>query len=354
MTAGSAPGPRGLATSDGPLLDAHDLLLVDLDGVAYLGDQPIDGAAAALATARERGVGVVFVTNNASRPPAVVASQLVAMGVSAQPTEVMTSAIAAAAELARRFPVGAAILVVGGVGVREALLDAGLRPVDSATDQPAAVMQGFAPEVGWAMLAEASLALHTGVPWIATNADPTLPTPRGAVPGNGSLVAALTTATGRTPEVIGKPAPALFEAALAASGGKAPLVVGDRLDTDIAGAGAAGMPGLLVLSGVSGAADLLAAGPAMRPDYLGRDLRALLLAHPAATAVGGVATCGASRASVRGEEVVIEEIDGDATSDGLDALRVLCALAWSADRSGPGAQRSSEMYEAALRSLDLN
>jgi glycerol-1-phosphatase len=354
MTAGTTPGARGLAASEGPLRDAHDLLLVDLDGVAYLGDRPIAGAAEALTAAREAGLRVVFITNNASRPPSAVADQLVAMGVSAQPDEVMTSAIAAAGELARRFPAGTPVLVVGGVGVHDALVAAGLRPVGSAADGPAAVVQGFAPEVGWTSLAEASVALRAGALWIATNADLTLPSPRGPLPGNGSLVAALAAATGLRPEVIGKPAPALFTAALAAGGGTRPLVVGDRLDTDIAGARAAGLPSLLVLSGVSSATDLLAAGPASRPDHIGRDLGALSLAHPAAEGGSGVATCGATRASIARGAVRLEQSAGEATPDGLDGLRALCALAWSTDEPDPAADDAFGMYEAAVKTLDLD
>lgn len=353
MAVGTTPAASGLAASEGSLLHAHDLLLVDLDGVTYLGDRPIEGAAAALTAAGAAGLKVVFVTNNASRPPAAVAEQLVAMGVPAQPSEVMTSAIAAAGELARRFPAGTPILVVGGVGVREALVGAGLRPVTSAAENPAAVLQGFAPEVGWTSLAEASVALRAGATWIATNADLTLPSPRGPLPGNGSLVAALTAATGLHPEVTGKPERALFDAALALGGGSRPLVVGDRLDTDIAGARAAGLPALLALSGVSSAADLIAAGPASRPDYIGRDLRALALRHPAAAAHDDAATAGASRVSIVDGAVRLEEAAGTATPDGLDRLRALCALAWSSGGSGPAAGLS-QVYKTALKSLDLD
>jgi HAD superfamily hydrolase (TIGR01450 family) len=304
-----------LGASPRPLTEIHDLLLVDLDGVVYQGKQPIPGAADALAAARSAGGRLIFVTNNAARPPAAVAAQLTGMGVTATAEEVMTSAVAAARVLAGRYPEGTPILVVGGAGVRDALESVGLRPVSEFDDAPRAVLQGFSPEVGWEALAEASVALRAGVPWIATNIDATLPSERGPLPGNGSLVAALATATGLQPEVIGKPQPALFDAALAAGRGSAPLVVGDRLDTDIAGANAAGLPSLLVLTGVSTARDLLAAASGSRPTYLGQDLAAIGVAHP--------------------------------PDDGLAALRELCAAAWSGSLS-------PDQYDQSLESLDLD
>jgi glycerol 3-phosphatase-2 len=339
----------GLTASGGALVGRHDVLLVDLDGVAYLGDRPIDGAAQALGVARDAGVGVVFVTNNASRPPGEVATQLEAMGVAAHVSEVMTSAIAAAAALAGQLPAGAAVLVVGGPGVRDALTDAGLTPIDSADDRPAAVLQGFAPEVGWRALAEAALAINAGATWVATNTDLTLPSPRGPLPGNGSLVAALKAATGRQPRVIGKPAPALFSAALAAHPGDRPLVIGDRLDTDIAGARAAGLPSLLVLSGVSGARDLLGAGRHERPDYIGRDLRALLTDHPGASVTDGVATSGGATATLVDGGVRVSSSDLAPTADGLDGLRALTALAWANEK----VDSVRQVYDDALKKLSL-
>jgi glycerol-1-phosphatase len=318
-----------LSGSDGRLLDEYDMLLVDLDGVVYLGDEPIDGATAALQAARDADVGVVFLTNNASRPPAGVADMLRAMGVPATADQVMTSAIAAARVLARRLAPEAAVLVVGGAGISEALTGVGLRAVHRAADDPVAVVQGFSEDVGWRSLAEASVALRAGAQWLATNADATLPSPRGPLPGNGSLVAALSTATGLMPEVIGKPEPAVFRAAVEAAGGERPLVIGDRLDTDIAGARNAGLASMAVLGGVSTAADLLAAVPDARPTYLGRDLGGLALTHPRAVVRGQAATCGGARAAVAGDAVTVGSTDAPATSDGLDGLRALCALAWS-------------------------
>jgi len=260
-----------------PLVDGYDTLLVDLDGVVYLADDPIPGAAEALDKVRADGRRVVFVTNNASRTPEQVAAALQAMGVHADPEEVLTSSMAAADELARMLPAGAPVLVVGGDGLRRPVAAAGLQPVAKADDGPVAVVQGFSPDLTWALLAEAAVALRRpDVPWIATNRDATLPSPRGPLPGNGAMIQAVVLATGREPTVIGKPEPQLLQAATRMTGAKQPLVVGDRLDTDIAGANRAGLPSLLVLSGVSRAADLRAAPPEQRPTYVGDDLSAVL------------------------------------------------------------------------------
>jgi HAD superfamily hydrolase (TIGR01450 family) len=335
----------------GPLLDGHDLLLLDLDGVLYVGDQPVGGAASALEAVRARGVPVAFVTNNAARTPGTVAEQLREMGVPATDSEVVTSSMAAAQLLADDLDPGAAVLVVGGIGVRQALLDVGLRPVSSADDDPVAVVQGWSAEVGWQMFAEATVAVRAGARWVATNLDATLPSPRGPLPGNGSMVAALTTALGRSPEAVGKPEPALFRTARRLAAGDRPLVVGDRLDTDIAGARAAGIPAMLVLTGVSSPSDLLRAEPDLRPDYVGRDLGALLSRHLAVEidAAGDRASCGDWVLRRTGDEVDIESRGGAAHDpDGLDGLRALCGLAWTT----PGL--TDDMIAAVLKDLDLD
>jgi HAD superfamily hydrolase (TIGR01450 family) len=357
-TADPAPRRR-LDASAGALLDIYDGLLVDLDGVVYLGEDPIDGAGEALAAARTAGVRPIFVTNNASRPPGVVADQLAGMGVDATADDVMTSSIAAARMLAERLAPDSPVLAVGGPGVGEALRAAGLRPVDGADAEPAAVLQGFGPDVGWAQLAEAMVAIRAGAAWIATNTDVTLPSPRGPLPGNGALVAALAAATGQTPEVVGKPEPALFAAALAAISVRRPLVVGDRLDTDMAGAYAAGLPSLAVLTGVSSAADVVAAPPEQRPSYLGRDLRALAAMQPETVISDGRATCRGTTVGLdSGRAVLVRRgdrdgeagDDGDAEADdaGLDGLRALCGLVWSSPAE------TAIHYDEILESLDVS
>jgi glycerol-1-phosphatase len=274
----SAPVPTGR------LVDAYDLVVLDLDGVVHLDGEPVPGAAEAIAQVRPDGPPVLFVTNNASRSHAEVAALLAGLGIEATVEEVLTSATAAAEQLARALPAGAAVLVVGAPALSEAVGSVGLRPVSSADDQPAAVVQGYGPQVGWTQLAEACVAIRAGATWVATNTDATLPTGRGPVPGNGAMVAALRTALGRGPDqVIGKPEPTLFELAARRAGAGRPLVVGDRLDTDIDGAHRAGMDSLLVLTGVDSEQDAYARPPRRRPTYVGDDLTALLR-PPAANA----------------------------------------------------------------------
>jgi glycerol-1-phosphatase len=324
----------------GPLVDAHDAFLLDLDGVVHLGDQPVEYAAAALADVRAHGARVVFVTNNASRDRGDVISLLRRIGVpTGDDDDVVTSAMVAADLLAQRLEPGAHVLVVGGAGLTSALTSVGLTPVRHADAEVAAVVQGWAPEVDWQQLAEASVALRAGAAWVATNDDKTLPSPRGPLPGNGSLVAALATATGLVPDVVGKPHPPLYAAAARQARATAPLFVGDRLDTDIAGANAAGMPSLLVLTGVAEPRDLLAADEPSRPTYFGADLRALLVKHPAPVVDGEIACCG--DAVVRQDGTVVTG------GDPLDVLRAACALAWS------GAL-PVDAYDAVVRSAGLS
>lgn len=318
-----------LAAATRPLLDCYDALLLDLDGVVYLDDQPVAGAREALERVHHAGRAVTYVTNNAAHTPADVVARLTSLGIAATEAEVVTSSMAAADLLAADLPAGSPVLVVGGRGLWSAVEAAGLSPRRTA-DEVAAVVQGWGPEVAWADLAEAAVALRGGARWIATNLDRTLPSPRGPLPGSGSLVAAVQTATGRSPDAVaGKPFAPLFDAARRRSGDGTALMVGDRLDTDIAGAVAADIPTLLVLTGVSTAADLLAAAPESRPTYLGRHLGALMTTHPAVDADG-----------------TVHREPGQA-DDGLDALRSLAARAWS------GAM-PPEQYDEALETLDLD
>jgi HAD superfamily hydrolase (TIGR01450 family) len=260
------------AEAPGNLVDAHDCLLLDLDGTVFRGHLPTPGAVEVLAAVAARAI---FVTNNASRSADEVADHLVALGFTAQAGDVMTSAQSAARAMSRQLPSESRVLVVGTESLAAEIGRVGLAPVRSHNDAPVAVVQGHSPHTGWADLAEAALSIREGALWVATNADVTLPTDRGLLPGNGSMVAALQAATGTTPEVVGKPAPTMLRDALSRGNFHAPLVVGDRLDTDIAAADAAGLPSMLVLSGVSTPADLLLAPHGRRPTYLAEDLRGL-------------------------------------------------------------------------------
>ena len=274
--------PSALGASELPLAEAYDAALVDLDGVVYVGPAAVPGAVAALTGAREFGMQLAFVTNNASRTPEAVAAHLSELGVAASPAEVATAAQAAARILVERLAPGSKVLVVGGPGLVEAVGAAGFALVTSADDLPAAVVQGYTAATSYAELAEAALAVRAGALWVAANRDATMPSARGQVPGNGALVAALMVATGREPTVAGKPELALHRESIDRVAARRPLVVGDRLDTDIEGAVRAGCDSLLVLSGVTDADQLLAAGPAQRPTYIAADLGGLLVAHPPA------------------------------------------------------------------------
>lgn len=257
------------------LAQEHDCLLLDLDGTVFRGKEATVGAVDTLASLDAR---TLYVTNNASRGPAEVAQHLVELGFSADADDVVTSAQSAARLLAAQLPAGASVLVVGTESLAAEVKLVGLRPVREASENPAAVVQGHSPETAWANLAEAALAIRAGALWVAANVDRTLPSERGLLPGNGSMVAALRTATDCEPQVAGKPATALLKDALARGEFSAPVVIGDRLDTDIAGANAAGLPSLLVLTGVSTVADMVFAIPEERPDYVAPDLRSLLTA----------------------------------------------------------------------------
>jgi glycerol 3-phosphatase-2 len=316
-----------------PPAAVHDVALLDLDGVVYVGPHAVPGAAEALERAATLGLRSVYVTNNASRPPSAVAEQLRSLGVAADEGDVVTSAQLAAGILARRLPAGAKVLVVGGAGLHEALSAEGLVPVTTMDDEPAAVVQGFAPEVGWRDLAEGARAVRSGLLWVATNLDLTVPTPHGPAPGNGSLVAAVAAAGGRPPdEVAGKPGPRAFRDAAARAGSRRPLVVGDRLDTDLEGARAAQIPGLLVLTGITGVSELLAATRGVRPDLVGRDLGALLVAHPeASTDDDGIGRCNEAVVAAGDGKVVVHQTGSDA----VDLLRAACAAVWDAGGDPP-------------------
>lgn len=249
----------------------HDCLFVDLDGVVYRGRQAVPHAVEVLAEFPGR---VLYVTNNASRPPETVAAQLAGYGLPARPEDVVTSAQAAAVHLASVLPRRARVLVTGGEGLRQAVAENGLRLTASAEDADA-VVQGFSPELTWKDLAEASYALARGIPWVASNTDMSVPTARGIAPGNGTFVAAVASATGRQPIVTGKPHPPIMNLARARANAVRPLVIGDRLDTDIAAARAAGMPSLLVLTGVTGWQDLLELPVGELPTMVAADLRVL-------------------------------------------------------------------------------
>lgn len=321
------------------------MVLLDLDGVVYVGSDPVPGAAAALEKARAAGVRLAFVTNNASRTPESVSAHLTELGVAAVPGEVVTSGQAAARVLAERLPAGSGVLVVGADALRQEVVARGLRVVGGAADRPAAVVQGYSVDTGWRDLAEAAAAIHAGTLWVATNTDATIPSPRGPLPGNGSLVNAVRMATGVDPVVTGKPEPALHQESVRRTGAVRPLVVGDRLDTDIEGAARVGCDSMAVLTGVTTAGDLLAAAPVHRPVYLAADLEGLLVPHAQPTRqADGVWCCDGWRVGVADRQLVLR-----GAGDDLDALRALCSAAWElADQAGsPGGRQRMPGVSAA-------
>lgn len=310
-----------LGESRVPLCEAYDAVLLDLDGVLYLGPDPVPYAAASVAEARRRGMRAAFVTNNASRRPAVVARHLSELGISAEPADVVTSGQAAVRYLKGRLDQGSAVLVLGTDGLAEEVAAGGFEPVRKAAGA-SALVQGLDPRTAWTDLAEAAVAIRAGAIWVAGNTDSTYPSPRGPLPGNGALVQALVTATGQRPVVVGKPEPELHRASVERVGASRPLVVGDRLDTDVLGAVRVGVDSLLVLTGVTDLGQLLAAPEGMRPTYVSPDLRGLLTAHEAPLLLDGAAACGTARAWYEGTDL-------RTSGPEAEALRAACALAWA-------------------------
>ena len=298
--------------------------MLDLDGVVYVGSRAVAGVATVLDEAKAAGMSLAFVTNNAARTPEKVAAQLNSLGVAAEPADIVTSAQAAARELAARQPQGTRVLIVGGEGLRAAVADLGLVP-DSLDDEPEAVAQGFHPRVGWAQLAEAGYAVRAGATWVASNLDQTVPTARGIAPGNGTLVDAVAAAGGRRPDVVaGKPFRPLFDETLRRVASRRPIVVGDRLDTDIAGAVNCDAHSLLVMTGVTDVAALCAAPSQMRPDFVGWELSSLLSAHEVATHDGDGWLLAGWRISTAGSSLRVDETGADADQ----GLRAVVSAAW--------------------------
>jgi len=328
----------------------RELLLADLDGVVYRGANEIPHAVAAI-TRAAADLRVGYLTNNASRTDATVAEQLRGFGLSVEPHDIVTSPQAAVALLRETVAAGSTVLVVGGDGLTVELEKAGFRVTRSATDQPAAVVQGFAPEVGWKDLAEAAFALQgspeaEALPWIATNTDWTFPLERGVAPGNGTLVSAVHIAVGRLPVFAGKPEAAIYETAFDRFGTRNALMLGDRLDTDIQGARASGIDSALVLTGIDRPKQLLAAPEHQRPTYILRDLTQLFEPYPAVE-IDRKETVTVGRASVRMESnrVVIVR----AGDDPINLLRAGCEAIWRSGLAIFALQVPEELYADVYR-----
>lgn len=320
-----------LEASRGRLVDDYDLLMFDLDGVVYVGDEAVPGAPEHLRRARAEGAHVAFITNNASRPPDAVAERLTGFGVEAAAADVVTSAQAAAHVLLERFGAGASVAVLGAVGLEDALVEADLKPCRVDDEGAVAIVTGYGPDVVWRDIMLAAVLVRDGLPWVASNTDLTLPTADGPAPGHGVLVDLLARFAGVEPTVAGKPRRPLLDETIRRVGGERPLMIGDRLDTDIAGGHEAGVDSLLVMTGVTRLPELAAATPEQRPTYLSRDLGGLLERHPEAPTVSeGVAELFGWRARVTEGRLAV---DGDGGPD--DWWRAVAVAAWEhVDRTG--------------------
>ncbi|ANE03941.1 HAD hydrolase-like protein [Corynebacterium crudilactis] len=324
------------------VITEYDSLLLDLDGTVYEGGRALDHVISAI---NGSGLPVMYVTNNASRAPEVVATQLRDIGLeSAQASDVMTSAQAACQMAAEKIPVGSKVYVLGTDSFRDLAHVAGFEVVASADDHPVAVLHGHNQETGWAQLSEAVLSINAGAQYFASNLDSTLPMERGRHIGNGSMVAAVVHATGVSPLSAGKPGPAMFHAAAKTLKSTRPLAVGDRLDTDIAGGNAAGMDTFQVLTGVSGYYDLVFAIPEERPTYVATSLQDFY--SDAASLRPGVQ--GGFTALIDGSTLVIS--GGASTATPVEALRTALAVAWSSTQTVTDVRADSPAAATALQS----
>jgi glycerol 3-phosphatase-2 len=312
------------------LVQRFDGLLCDLDGVVYAGPNAVVDAVESLNRAADLGLKIGFVTNNASRPPQVVADQLNSLGLHVSPAQVFGSAAAAAAlvaddvssrpdEFGTRAP---RAMVVGAQNLRDELSAVGVqivptRPTHAPESKPDYVVQGFDPGLGWSDLAAAAFAIEAGATWVATNTDTTIPRAEGIAPGNGSLVAAVRTAVSVDPRVAGKPEPTLMRYAAEQLGLSAPLVIGDRLDTDVAGGVAAGFETALVLTGIDTVTAAATADRAERPDLVLSTLADLFAGEDAVRSSTAVALNRATPDQVSPDQVTP---DPDEASAGAGAL----------------------------------
>ncbi len=312
-----------LGSSDLPLSEAYDVAVLDLDGVVYVGPHAVSGAPAALNAAQSGGMHLAFVTNNASRPPETVGAHLRDLGVEANDEDVVTSAQAAARLLADDIEAGSKVFLIGGRGLEQALIERGLEPVTEPCEEVAGVAQGYGPDVPWSQVLQGAILVASGLPWVASNTDMTMPTAAGVGPGNGTLVRLIAEYAGRDPVVAGKPMSPLFEETLTRVGGTRPLVVGDRLDTDIEGAVTMGWDSLLVLTGVTGLDELVRAEEQERPTFLAPDLAALSQPQVAPEHADGLTSLGGWTAGVDSGRLVVE---GNGSVE--DWWRVVADAAW--------------------------
>jgi len=337
--------PAPLSACDEPLAHRYDVALLDLDGVVYVGPDPVPEAPENLRKAAKEGLRIGYITNNASRPAAVVAEHLASFGLDVIADDVVTSAQAAAKLIASDFPKGSPVLVIGGEGLYAALDEYGLTAVRSSDADPVAVVQGFHPDVNWVMLADGAHAINEGAKWYATNLDLTIPTAGGKAPGNGTLVQAVRAAVEVDPIVAGKPEAPLLETSFERLKAERPLMIGDRLDSDIEGAHNVGIASLWVATGVNDAHDLARAPKNQRPTYIGAGLGALRQKHPGVEVDGGKHTCEGWTAEVVDGAVVVK-----GEGEPYDGLRAILSATWAAvDAPAKPAAKSATKSAARAR-----
>lgn len=332
-------------SSEQPLASVYDVALLDLDGVVYIGGDPVPGAAEAIAQARDQGQQIAFITNNASRTPEQAAEKIRQVGVAARAEDVVTSAQAAARVLVSQHGSGARVATLGADGLRDALTAAELIPVAVDDQDAVALVTGYGPEVAWREVMRAGVRIRDGLPWVASNTDNTIPTPFGLAPGHGVLVDMLRRFSRREPTVAGKPERPLFDETLERTGARHPLMVGDRLDTDIEGASAAGIDSLLVMTGVTDLRELIAAPARMRPTYLAADLEGLVIIHAVPEPADGGWQSAGWWASAADGRLEVTEVTGKSKASGSGDThnwwRAVAAAAWEwLDRDGSAADVS--------------
>ncbi|WP_370289088.1 HAD-IIA family hydrolase [Nocardioides sp.] len=315
-----------LRPSAEPLVGSYDLAMLDLDGVVYVGPDAVPGAAAAIERARAAGMRIGFITNNASRSSSTVAAHLRDLGVAAESGDVVTSAQAAARLVVEQWGEGVRAVCLGADGLREALEDAGAVPV-GVDDDAEVLVSGYGPDLAWRDIMRGATRVRDGLVWVACNTDLTIPTPFGAAPGHGVLVRMIESFASVEARVAGKPERPLLDETVRRLGARRPLMVGDRLDTDIAGAARAEIDSLLVLTGVTDLAGLVGAGPGERPTYIAADLAGLTEPHPEVEPTEAGWRAGRWTASVVDGVLRLAEGFGGTGSE-VDRIRAGCAAAW--------------------------
>lgn len=326
------------------LLDNYDSLLLDLDGVVYRGGEAVSHAVEAI----NKAAGILrigYVTNNSSRTPKAIAEQLNGYGLAVSEEQIVGSARAGAKLLRERIAAGAKVLVVGGEGLKAECRAVGFEIVSSSADNPAAVIQGFSPDVSWKDLAQASFAVQNGAIWIATNQDWTIPLEAGIAPGNGTLVGAVHTAVGILPDFAGKPFRPIFDQALDQLGISKPLMIGDRIDTDIRGAKQAGMDSAAVLTGIATKKELIGAKPEDRPTFIFDDMRGLFEDYPKIKQTRRGVKCGKAQVEKLGNKIVL--VSGD--PDSIDTLRAATQLIWNCGTPIYGLDVEPILYQGSER-----